>query len=121
MTRVLVTGSRTWTDLDTITRALSMIAEDYEGPFTLIDGRAPGADTLAMLAAKRMGWEIESHIAEWERYGKRAGFIRNREMVESDADVCVAFIKNGSKGATQTVMLARQAAIPVRTYEVWTD
>lgn len=117
MTRVLVTGSRTWTDMDVIRRALDAIGEDFPPPYYLVEGDAPGADRMTALAALDNGWKVERHPANWDKHGKAAGFLRNREMVETGADVCLAFVKAKSKGAMMTVGLARQAGIPVRMYE----
>jgi hypothetical protein len=117
--RVLVTGSRDWDDADAIREALEAIEGNVEpgDTLTLIHGTAQGADSLAAAAARRLGWTIEPHPADWRRLGRRAGFVRNAEMVASGADVCLAFIKNNSRGATMCAELARQAGIPVTTEE----
>lgn len=54
----------------------------------------------------------EIHEAEWDKYGNSAGPIRNAAMVNLGADICLAFIKNNSDGATNCATLAKAARIP---------
>ena len=42
---------------------------------------------------KKLGWVLETHPADWAQYGKPAGFIRNKKMVDLGANICLAFIK----------------------------
>ncbi|MBI1964507.1 MAG: DUF2493 domain-containing protein [Candidatus Rokubacteria bacterium] len=72
--RVLVCGSRGWTDYDAILRRLAQIEE---GRPTIVHGAAGGADTMADRAAKTLKLTVERYPADWAAYGKRAGFIRN--------------------------------------------
>jgi hypothetical protein len=123
MSRILVTGSRDWLDIHAVERALleyhPVDSQGFDLPDkpTLVHGDCPrGADRMAKIAAKFLGWKLEPHPANWETLGKRAGFVRNAEMVELGADVCLAFIRNGSKGATHTAELAEKAGIPVRRF-----
>ena len=117
--RVLVTGSRDWTDKEKIRAALLVQwSNDTHSPFTLVHGACPtGADALAADVGRVMRrWTVEPHPADWDRHGKRAGYVRNAAMVGLGADVCLAFIKNNSKGATMTADLAERAGIPVRRF-----
>lgn len=114
--RILVTGSREWTDTEVIRQALAEHAKLTEKT-VVIDGACPrGADKIAHWFAVAWGWRTERYLADWETHGKRAGFIRNAEMVAAGADVCLAFIKDGSKGATHCANLAENAGIPVRRF-----
>lgn len=118
--RVLVTGSRTWDDEDAIDGALFLAWSELQAsglPVVLVSGACPtGADAIAerLWSAHRL--PVERHPADWTRDGQAAGFARNARMVALGADLCVAFIRGGSAGATHTATLAEQAGIPTRRY-----
>lgn len=111
--RLLVTGSRTWRDEAVVRRTLQGIYDRIDGPEgILIHGTAMGLDSLASTIWMELGGAVEPHPADWDRWGKRAGYVRNAEMVATGADVCLAFIRNNSRGATMCAKLADKAGIP---------
>lgn len=125
--RILITGSRTWTDADTIGAAIYDALYDARArDVTIVHGACPrGADQIAAEFCEseaahfdNAGAQLveERHPADWDRLGKRAGFVRNAEMVELGADLCLAFIKDGSRGASHTASLAERAGIPTRRW-----
>lgn len=114
--RILVTGSRDWTDWRALTDALIETGGSTMNPdVTVVHGGARGADMMADEIAETRGWLREPHPADWGRYGKAAGPIRNQEMVDAGADVCLAFYLPGlpCKGTSDCDRRAVKAGIPV--------
>lgn len=90
--RILVTGSRALDEqhVPWIRRAM-IYYHRIDGPHTLVSGSALGADAIAEAIATANNWEIERYPADWKKYGKAAGPIRNGQMLDSGVDVVVAF------------------------------
>jgi hypothetical protein len=105
--KVLVCGGRNYDDYNHVVKILDWL------PITLIiHGGATGADALAGKYAyeKTLSWV--SYCADWDRHGRRAGYIRNLQMLdEGKPDLVVAF--PGGKGTTMMIKLAKEAAVPV--------
>jgi len=117
MVRVLVCGDRHWNDKDAIRRELKLIP-DIE---LIIEGGAPGADTLAKEVADELNIPVLEFRAEWDKHGKAAGPIRNRKMlVEGRPDLVLAFHDDisKSKGTKDMINQARAFGVPVRIIEV---
>ena len=117
--RLLVTGSRTWSDPVRVKDALRArwLAWDRPAAPVLVVGDAAGADALARAAWSRAGMPSEVHRARWDELGKSAGSVRNGEMVQSTADWCLAFPREGSVGTWDCARRARSAGIPVTVVE----
>jgi hypothetical protein len=113
---VLITGSRKWPHKQFIWEQFRELRRRFPDidphDIVVVSGACPtGADRMCEEAAEAHGMQVERHPADWQRYGKRAGFIRNEEMVNLGAQVCMAFIYNGSPGASHTAGLAEKAGI----------
>lgn len=113
--KVLVTGSRDWTDEKAIFDAL------FEAQATLvIHGGARGADGLAKWTARRVGIKEREYPARWEEFGKAAGPLRNQEMLDKEhlpedpITRVLAFPLPGSIGTWDMVRRAERAGIPVK-------
>ncbi|WP_165968582.1 NADAR domain-containing protein [Saccharopolyspora elongata] len=109
--RIIITGSRGWDEPMSIMLAL---ASEWDPDGVLVSGACPrGADALCEACWRSWGGRVERHPADWSS-GRGAGFRRNAAMVELGADVCMAFIRDGSRGASHTAGLAARAGIPVK-------
>jgi hypothetical protein len=121
MIRVIICGSREFTDSALMTQALlDLKAWAGINPITIVHGNARGADLLSDSLAKQLipDATIEPHPANWNYYGKSAGPIRNAEMVSLGADLGLAFYIQGvdSRGTNGCVALMELAGIPVTKF-----
>lgn len=73
----------------------------------IISGGAIGADRFAAYYAKENNIELEEFLPDWERYGKSAGFKRNRLIVDN-SDIIIAFWDGKSKGTKNTLSIAKE-------------
>lgn len=125
--RILITGSRFWGDAQTIRDAIALAIADTDGPVTIVHGGARGADQLAAALATTFGPHVttEKWAADWDRHRKRAGVVRNQEMVDAGADVLLAFPLHLSAGPSigtrDCIRRAKAAGIPTIIHEGQSD
>lgn len=89
-------------------------APDWRG-FVVLSGMADGADRLGHEWAAEKGITVEEYPADWTRFGKRAGFLRNMQMAEQ-ADALVAFWDGESKGTRHMIETALKYGLEVHVY-----
>jgi hypothetical protein len=107
--RTIIAGSRQMTDEVLMADTLAGLA----WPITeVISGGAGGADRLGEAWAARNGIPVKRFPADWARYGKGAGPVRNREMALY-AEALVAFWDGRSPGTKNMIDLARQRHLRV--------
>jgi len=118
MPRLLVTGSREFTDIDLGRRALTEAVAELPGKLTVVHGAARGADRLIAQLARDAGHRVEAWPADWEAHGRAAGFIRNQSMVNAGAHLAIALLVDGEpcRGTRDCARRAETARIPVRWY-----
>lgn len=120
MTRLLVTGSRNWSDWDRANEALRTAWVELGKPndTVLVHGDARGLDRMAANIWLSHGFPVEKHPADWNAFGKRAGIMRNIQMVELGADICCAFPIGASTGTRHCMGIAAAAGIPVKDWGI---
>ena len=62
---------------------------------------------------QKRGYELQSHPADWDKYGKSAGYRRNKEMAEV-ADACICFWDGQSKGTKHMIDIATDMGLKVK-------
>ncbi len=115
--RVIVSGARKGVAPSLIEGVLGLVVRLCGGIRTIVHGDADGVDSQAASWARRNGVRLEPHPADWNRYGPRAGPMRNSEMAAAGANLCVCFPGPNSVGTWDMAEKARKAGIPVWTIE----
>ena len=111
--RVIVAGGRDFHDEKYLIASLDEIRNEYV-EIEIISGHANGADKLAEEYAKRLGISLKVFPANWKKYGRAAGPIRNREMLSyiiEGEPVVVAFWDGRSKGTKNMIEQAKREGV----------
>jgi len=113
--KLLVSGSRGWKHKGIIHRLLIQLKPDL-----VVHGDCKeGADAQADLIAKRLRIPVKAYPACWEILGKKAGIMRNTEMlVMENPDVVLAFWDGKSRGTKHTIDMARELNLKVMVVRV---
>ena len=106
--KIAVVGSRDFPDMELVRAFVRSLPKDT----VIISGGARGVDRTAEEEAKKLGMVTEIYPADWQTHGKKAGFLRNKQMVDA-ADRIVAFHDGVSRGTLHTINLAKAADKPV--------
>ncbi len=118
--RMVICGGRHFTDYDCLKKIMGNFLQDQQISFDgleIVSGHCKGADMLGERYAKEHGVKLTVFPADWERYKRRAGPIRNKQMIDyimqTENKAVIAFVSENSKGTKQTISLARKAGISV--------
>lgn len=103
---VAVVGSREYADDLGPEQVIGELARSAPH-VTVISGGARGVDRRAAAAARQHGLKVREYPADWNLHGKRAGYVRNEEMVKA-ADMVIAFWDGQSPGTRLTIDLAQR-------------
>lgn len=122
MSSLLVTGSRDWPSqgiLSTVLDEFIVGHFDNNEKVTLINGGAYGADLMAVNYWRQNAvGDVITVYPDWNLHGKKAGIIRNVDMLNMDPTYVIAFIYNISKGATFTFNEAKKRGLQVYAFSL---
>ena len=108
--KIAVIGSRNFTDQVVLENELNVIKDKVE---LVISGGASGADTLAEKWAFDNNIPIEVIKPDWKTYGRAAGVVRNKKIIES-CDYCYAFWDKKSKGTRFSINYCKKVYKPIK-------
>ena len=112
--KLIVAGGRDFHDYQLLTKAIMDLAlvEYADRAISIVSGMAKGADNLGYLFAVENNVSDYTFPADWNRYGRSAGMIRNKEM-GNFADALLAFWDGASKGTQQMIQYMGSLNKPV--------
>jgi hypothetical protein len=112
---VIVAGSRTVDDYDYVARSLNnVLGDEPDVQIVIISGTAKGADSMgAKWANLTAGISLVEMPAQWDKYGKAAGYRRNQDMATIASHVIV-FWDGKSRGAKHMIDIAKKLELPCR-------
>ena len=127
MYKIIINGSRdfnNYTYLRLMLKEYIMTNQINPESIEIISGGAKGADTLAIKFAKEHNLNYKVMNADWNKYGKRAGIIRNAEMLTyaisnpNDIAILISFWNGTSKGTKHMIDISNDKGIIVKVMEI---
>ena len=116
MFRVIIAGTRTFADYELLKGKMDAILSrkvDAGEDVVIVSGTARGADQLGERYARERGYKIHAYPANWDAYGKAAGYKRNVQMAEH-AEACVVFWDGISRGSEHMCNIAKEHGLQLR-------
>ena len=113
--KIIIAGGRDFMDYNLLKKKADKILQEKKvtHKIVIISGCARGADTLGLRYASENAFDVEEYPANWDKYGKKAGYMRNVEMAEN-ADALIAFWDGKSKGTKHMIDIATERNLPTR-------
>ena len=93
--KLAIVGSRTFTDKNLFNDGLNKFIEKHGKPDLIVSGGAKGADTLGENYAKENNIPTQIFYPNWKKYGKKAGILRNKDIVDNCTHILAFPSKNG--------------------------
>ena len=117
MFRVIIAGGRDFDDYELLVKSVDRWLARVRDDICIVCGKARGADTLGEQYAKERGYPVHYFPADWKKFGKSAGYIRNTEMAQN-ADALIAFWDGKSKGTAYVINRCHKTGKKVTVYKI---
>ena len=114
--RVIIAGGRDFNDYNKAEKCIDDFLVSNNLPVKIISGNASGADRMGELYGNLHGIDVVQFPAEWNKYGRAAGPIRNRKMAEYAAEergVLIAFWDGKSRGTKNMIENAKRSGLEI--------
>lgn len=110
--KVIIAGGRDFNDYIMLKSVCDAMLSDIT-EIEIVSGTANGADALGERYANENGYIIHKFPANWQQFGKGAGYIRNGQMAKF-SDILIVFWDGKSKGTKHMIDLALQENLKVK-------
>ncbi len=110
--KVIIAGGRNFVDYDLLKSTCDYMLSKISN-VEIVSGCSRGADLLGEKYAEEAGFSIKKFPADWEKYGKGAGYKRNSEMA-SYADCLIAFWDGDSRGTRHMINTAKKRGLQIK-------
>lgn len=113
--RVLIAGCRNYNDYECAKRCIDYYIKDIRQKYELVfvSGGCRGADLLGERYAEENGFSVEIYPADWAKFGRKAGPIRNKLMAEV-SDYIICFWDGKSAGTKSMIECAKRTNKPLK-------
>jgi YspA, cpYpsA-related SLOG family len=112
--KVIIAGSRDFNDYELLKNKMLHYLKGFDlSEVEIISGTVRGADQLGERFAREFGCKLKQFPADWDTYGKRAGYLRNVDMAKY-ADACVCFWNGRSRGTKHMIDIAKKEGLKLR-------
>jgi len=113
--KVVIFGSRDFNNYELLKEKCDAYLQNKKETHNIIivSGHARGADTLGEQYAKEKGYELETYPADWDKYGKKAGFLRNEYMGDI-SNAAIGFWDGKSHGTKHMIEYCKSKGLDVR-------
>ena len=124
--KIVIAGSRTITDMKVLIKVLSLCGYKITEQDEIVSGGARGVDTLGEIYAKQAGIKVTIFKPDWDKYGKVAGLMRNKEMAKYASEhygygALIAFWDGKSRGTDNMINNAIASELKVFVYNYTED
>ncbi len=113
--RIVIAGCRTFNDYEVAKDYIDYCISEIKKKYTIVfvSGGCKGADKIGERYARENGYSVELYPADWNKYGKAAGPIRNKEMAKN-SDYVICFWDRKSSGTKSMINYAKEFNKPIR-------
>lgn len=110
--KIIIAGGRDFIDYELLCLKVDKILSQQD-EIEIVSGTANGVDKLGERYAIEHGYKLKRFPADWNYFGKKAGFIRNEDMAEY-SDALIAFWDGKSKGTEHMIKTAKEKDLLIR-------
>jgi len=113
--KVVIFGSRGFKNYDLLREKCDAYLQNKKDThhIIIVSGHAKGADMLGEQYAQEKGYELEIYPADWKKYGRRAGFLRNEQMADL-SNAAIGFWDGDSHGTQHMIEYSKEKGLDVR-------